>query len=191
MDHASSFSSNDTTQKKRRATASRNRLGGYLFVAPLLLWLAATILYPLFSAIALSMQDIRIIGTAGDFVGLDNYARILGSESFWQAFGRSAIWVVGNAVVQTLAAFTAALILNQRFPGQQFARIWIILSWIVPTVVVVIIWRWAVEQFRRNQLPLDGDRPDCRAGRLFWGADDRCDVCSSDQRMGAGFPSWR
>ncbi|GIV67315.1 MAG: ABC transporter permease [Caldilinea sp.] len=142
MDHASSFSSNDTTQKKRRATASRNRLGGYLFVAPLLLWLAATILYPLFSAIALSMQDIRIIGTAGDFVGLDNYARILGSESFWQAFGRSAIWVVGNAVVQTLAAFTAALILNQRFPGQQFARIWIILSWIVPTVVVVIIWRW-------------------------------------------------
>ena len=45
-------------------------------------------------------------------------------------------------VAQTLLAFAAALILKQRFTGQRFARIWIILSWVVPTVVVVIIWRW-------------------------------------------------
>jgi len=49
---------------------------------------------------------------------------------------------VANAVVQTAAAFATALVLNRRFAGQRFARIWIILSWIVPTVVVVIIWRW-------------------------------------------------
>ncbi|MFO7631908.1 MAG: sugar ABC transporter permease [Caldilinea sp.] len=126
----------------RPSSSTRRILLGYLFVAPLLLWLAATILYPLLSAVALSMQDIKIIGTTGKFVGLDNYTRILGAQSFWQAFGRSVVWVVGNAVVQTLAAFATALILNQRFPGQRFARIWIILSWIVPTVVVVIIWRW-------------------------------------------------
>ena len=75
-------------------------------------------------------------------MGLENYLRLLDSRNFWQAFGRSVVWVLGNALLQTLAAFTAALILNQRFPGQRFARIWIILSWIVPTVVVVILWRW-------------------------------------------------
>ena len=115
---------------------------GYCFVAPLLLWLAATILYPLGSAVVLSLQNVQIIGTSGTFVGLENYLRLLSSHNFWQAFGRSMVWVLGNALLQTLAAFTAALILNQRFPGQRFARIWIILSWIVPTVVVVILWRW-------------------------------------------------
>jgi multiple sugar transport system permease protein len=115
---------------------------GYLFVAPLMIWLAAAILYPLLAAVWLSVQNIKIIGTPGEFVGLDNYSRLLRSDDFWQALGRSVVWVVGNAVVQTLAAFATALLLNQRFPGQRFARIWIILSWIVPTVVVVIIWRW-------------------------------------------------
>ncbi len=50
--------------------------------------------------------------------------------------------VVANAVVQTALALAAALILNQRFRGVRVARTWIILSWIVPTVVVVMIWRW-------------------------------------------------
>ena len=36
----------------------------------------------------------------------------------------------------------AALILEQTFPGVRVARTWIILTWIVPTIVVVIVWRW-------------------------------------------------
>lgn len=129
--------------KRRTSSYSRRRiLTGYLFIVPLLLWLAGTILYPLLSAVWISMQNIRIIGSAGSFVGLDNYVAVLGMDGFWRALGRSGLWVIGNAVIQTVAAFAAALILNQRFPGQQVARIWIILSWIIPTVVVVIIWRW-------------------------------------------------
>lgn len=126
----------------RFSRSTRRTLLGYLFVAPLLLWLAATIVHPLLSAIALSALDIRIVGTEGAFIGLENYTRVLSASSFWQALARSLGWVVGNAALQTLAAFAAALLLNQRFWGQRFARIWIILSWIVPTVVVVIIWRW-------------------------------------------------
>lgn len=124
-------------RRRRRRTAL-----GYLYIAPLFLWLAATILYPLLSAINISLQDIKIIGTEGHYVGLANYVRAFQSDAFWQSLLRSGTWVIANAVVQTLAAFGAALVLNQRFPGQRVARIWIILSWIVPTVVVVIIWRW-------------------------------------------------
>jgi len=115
---------------------------GYAFVMPLMLWLAATILYPLIASISLSTQDIKFIGTTGEYVGLDNYSRVLESPRFVEALQRSAIWVVGNAIVQTILAFATALTLKQRFTGNRVARIWIILSWIVPTVVVVIIWRW-------------------------------------------------
>ncbi len=115
---------------------------GYLFVLPLVIWLAATILYPLGAAVVLSVQDVTIIGTGGEFVGLDNYVDVLESSRFWDATGRSLHWVVGNAIVQTLLAFMTALVLKQRFLGAKITRTWIILSWIVPTVVVVIIWRW-------------------------------------------------
>lgn len=136
-------------ERQARAWAGRARFGvssqtllGYALVAPLILWLAFTILYPLISVVRLSFLDVGIIGTGGDFVGLRNYERILTGNQFWPALGRSLFWVVANAVVQTLAAFATALILRQRFPGRGAARVWVILSWIVPTVVVVIIWRW-------------------------------------------------
>jgi multiple sugar transport system permease protein len=45
-------------------------------------------------------------------------------------------------VVQTVLAFATALALNQAFRGRRFARTWIILSWIIPTIVIAILWRW-------------------------------------------------
>jgi multiple sugar transport system permease protein len=129
-------------RRKTKSKARGESLLGLLLVAPLVLWIAGTFLYPLISSIQLSFYDIGIIGTQGKFIGFQNYHKILTGSFFWSAFMRSVIWVVGNAVLQTIAAFISALILMQAFRWQSAARIWIILSWIVPTVVVVIIWRW-------------------------------------------------
>lgn len=126
----------------RRVYRNTESILGILLVMPLLIWLLGTILYPLLSAIRLSFLDVGIIGTGGRFVGLENYKYALLSPEFWSSLGRSILWVLGNGVIQTVIAFIAALILRQPFRGRSFARIWIILSWIVPTVVVVIIWRW-------------------------------------------------
>ncbi|MDF1598911.1 sugar ABC transporter permease [Mesorhizobium sp. YIM 152430] len=114
----------------------------FALVAPALLFLGATLGWPLVQAIQLSLQDVRVIGSPGSFVGLDNYARILSGPAFWNATGLSIVWVVANAIVQTILALVAAIILNEKFPGVRIARSWIILTWIVPTVVVVVIWRW-------------------------------------------------
>lgn len=129
-------------RSRHRRWLSRDALLGYVMIAPLTLWLGATILYPLVSAIYLSFLNVRVIGTGGEFIGLDNYSFVLSRADFWESLGRSVVWVIANALLQTILAFAAALILNQRFRGRSFARIWVILSWIVPTVVVVIIWRW-------------------------------------------------
>lgn len=120
----------------------KNTTLAFLFVSPALLFLLAVLGWPLVQAVILSFQDVGVIGSEGHFVGLSNYAAVLGGGGFWYAFGRSIVWVLGNAVVQTALALVTALILNQKFPGVQIARTWVILTWIVPTVVVVIIWRW-------------------------------------------------
>lgn len=115
---------------------------GFLLITPACLWLLATLVYPLAISVELSVQDVKIIGSPGAFVGLANFTRVLFDGAFWSAFGRSVIWVVGNAVVQTPVALGTAMILAKHFRGVRMARIWIVLPWVVPTVVVVIIWRW-------------------------------------------------
>ncbi|MFC3723333.1 carbohydrate ABC transporter permease [Neoaquamicrobium sediminum] len=120
----------------------QTRALAFVLVAPALLFLAATLGWPLVQAVQLSLQDVRVIGAPGAFVGLDNYSRVLSNPSFWNAAWLSVVWVVANAVLQTVLALAVALVLNEKFPGVRVARTWVILTWIVPTVVVVVIWRW-------------------------------------------------
>ncbi len=121
---------------------ARNPVLAAFFVAPALIFLAATLAWPLLSAVMLSLQNVRSVGTQGTWVGLENYRYVLTDGAFWSSARLSLVWVVANAVVQTVLALAAALILHQKFPGVRIARTWIILTWIVPTVVVVMIWRW-------------------------------------------------
>ena len=120
----------------------QTRALAFALVAPALLFLAATLGWPLVQAVQLSLQDVRVIGAPGAFVGLDNYERVLANPAFWSAARLSLVWVVANAVLQTVLALAVALVLNEKFPGVRVARAWVILTWIVPTVVVVVIWRW-------------------------------------------------
>lgn len=113
-----------------------------LLLAPALLLLGAVLAWPLVSALVLSLRDVRVVGSEGPFVGLSNYGKVLSDPVFWHAAGLSLLWVLANAVLQTALALAAALILHQKFPGVRIARTWVILTWIVPTVVVVMIWRW-------------------------------------------------
>lgn len=119
-----------------------SRLLAFSFVAPALLVLVLILGWPLVSAVVLSLQDVRSIGTQGQWVGLSNYQTVLTDDGMWRSIGLSLAWVVANGLVQTGLALVAALVLNEQFPGVRIARNWIILTWIVPTVVVVIIWRW-------------------------------------------------
>lgn len=114
----------------------------FLLVVPALALLGAVLAWPLASAVVLSFQNVRFVGSAGSFVGTANFERVLADPAFWRAVRLSLVWVVANAVLQTALALAAALVLNQRWPGVRIARTWIILTWIVPTVVVVMIWRW-------------------------------------------------
>jgi multiple sugar transport system permease protein len=115
---------------------------GYALIAPLLAWLFLTIALPLAYAVYLSMTDTGIVGAGASFIGLDNYARVLGDGAVFAAFGRSVLWALGGALVQTVLALATALVLNQQFRGRGVARTWIVVSFIVPTIVIAILWRW-------------------------------------------------
>lgn len=117
-------------------------LFGIVLIAPLLLWIVVMIVYPLISSVWMSLTDVDFLGINSNFVGISNYIELITDIEFWTAMGKSMIWTIGNALLQLILGFTTALIINQQFKGKSFVRIWIILSWIIPTIVLAIIWRW-------------------------------------------------
>ena len=119
----------------------KNNIEGWLFVSPLVIWISLIILVPIYIAFELSLFNVKIIGTSGKFVGIDNYIKLFGKSKFINASLNSFYWIIGNAICQTFFAFTIALTINYKFPGKKIMANWIILSFIIPTVVVVVIWK--------------------------------------------------
>lgn len=135
-------------RRRPQAAAQRSqqplgeRLLGYGLIAPIVIVMAVVIAFPVVNAVVTSFQDQRVIGSSSQFVGFDTYAKILADKSFWDALGRSAIWLVVNLAVQTVLAFSTAILLQRKGWWSRSARTWIVLPWVIPTVAVAVIWQW-------------------------------------------------
>jgi multiple sugar transport system permease protein len=115
---------------------------GMLLIAPTLLVFSAVIVYPLVSAIYLSLFSIYTPTLQGRWVGLDNFREMLGSSVFWTALRVNVVWTVGTLSLQIVFGVATALLLNQNIWFRSLARSLILFPYFVSTVVAVLIWRW-------------------------------------------------
>jgi len=122
---------------------ARQRLSGYVYLAPVVVVLGGTIVFPILKAMHMSLYNhVLIRPQEYRFIGLGNYARLLRDETFWLTLWNSLVWVFGSVCVQFLGGFAAALLLHQSFRGRGFVRTVTLLPWIVPGVVVALVWEW-------------------------------------------------
>jgi arabinogalactan oligomer/maltooligosaccharide transport system permease protein len=126
----------------------------WAMVAPVVIVLAALVLYPLARGLWLSLTDAnetnigRTIGpnhipSTYRFVGLDNYGRILsGAEgNFYPVLIWTVVWTLVCVVLHYGIGLTLALLLHQRARFRTGYRIMLILPWAVPPFVSVFAWR--------------------------------------------------
>ena len=115
---------------------------GVVLIAPTVLVFCAVILYPLISAIYLSLFSIYTPTLAGEWVGVDNYTELLASGDFWNAALNTLIWTVGTLMLQLVFGVAMALLLNQSIVFQSLARSLVLVPYFLSTVVAVLVWRW-------------------------------------------------
>ncbi len=115
---------------------------GVLLIAPTVLIFCAVIVYPLVSAIYLSLFSIYTPTLQGRFVGLGNYAALAASGEFWRSLANTFIWTVLTLLLQIVLGVAAALMLNQAIFLRSLARSLILFPYFVSTVVAVLVWRW-------------------------------------------------
>ncbi len=118
---------------------------GLLLVAPILIWVMVTLIYPLIEAMALSFKNVGYAGTDGIFVGLKNYFNVMKQIVFLQSLWTTLVWTVLNVIFQIGIAILGAKILNQDFFGKNFIRNWIIVPWVLPSIVLATLGKWVLD----------------------------------------------
>lgn len=113
----------------------------WLLMLPLLIVMVAVIGWPLVDTVALSFTDARLVGTAGNFVGIDNYAKMLASSNFRSTLTTTTLFALISVTAEMVLGVAAALLLNQQFHGRAVLRALMILPWALPTVVNATLWR--------------------------------------------------
>jgi N,N'-diacetylchitobiose transport system permease protein len=126
--------------------APRRSFAPFAMLAPAIVMLAVFIGWPLVQIIVMSFQEYgraQIFGQPASFVGLDNYAAVLGDPEFWQVLARSvglcAVCVVATMVLGILIA----LLLERLGPVMRTAvSVALLLAWAMPALTATIVWGW-------------------------------------------------
>ena len=113
----------------------------WLLMLPLLLVMLAVIGWPLADTVHLSFTNAKLVGTSGDFIGFDNYLKLLSSMTFQRTLSTTTTFAVLSVSAEMIIGVLAALLLNQEFKGRTLLRALLILPWALPTVVNATLWR--------------------------------------------------
>lgn len=130
--------------------ASRTR-SAWLFLAPMIVVLAAVAGWPLLRTIWLGFTDANTLKLdQARWIGLDNYLThqdgkwygVLADPIWWRSV-KNTLWFTGISVaIETVLGFGIALVLHRAFPGRGLVRAAILVPWAIPTVVSARIWGW-------------------------------------------------
>nr|WSX48698.1 sugar ABC transporter permease [Streptomyces sp. NBC_00974] len=90
----------------------RRRVAPYLFVLPALLLFSAFKIYPIGRSFVISLH--KTVGGTEQFVGADNYTRLMGDPLFWTALKNTAVILVVQVPVMLALATGLAVALNSR-----------------------------------------------------------------------------
>jgi multiple sugar transport system permease protein len=129
-------------QKRRRPLLDNERWLGLLLIGPAVLYIFLLVGVPFFMALYYSVSNTTIGGGTMGFVGLRNFAAVIGTPSFQTALKNTIIFgLISQAMILVLSN-ALALALQTEFPGKRLIRFLILLPWIAPISIGTIAWLW-------------------------------------------------
>lgn len=129
------------TPEAARRRRRRNLLP-YMLALPLLIYEGIFIFIPILQQIASSFtSDVIGVGNV-EFVGLENYERLLRDAQFWGSLRTTMIYMVCVVILAVGAGLVSALIMNQAFRLRGLVRGIITLPWSFPDVPTVLVFIW-------------------------------------------------
>jgi len=114
-----------------------------LLIVPTIATIALLIFYPMVYNLVISFTDKSIFPRPVRFVGLQNYLKLLGDAKYLNALKNDLVYTFSSVVLTLVIGMGVALLLNrERLKLRRLFRTLIVFPWVIPIVVVVMIWRW-------------------------------------------------
>ncbi|MFF0160652.1 carbohydrate ABC transporter permease [Streptomyces sp. NPDC005263] len=129
----------------RRRQRRRGRLTALAFVAPLVAYLAAFYLYPLYRNLDLSLRDYTVRSfVSGDapFSGLDNFRTVLDDPTFGPAMRHTMVFTFVSIAFQYVIGLALAVFFNRHFRLSTVLRALFLIPWLLPLIVSASTWSW-------------------------------------------------
>ncbi|HET9436121.1 MAG TPA: sugar ABC transporter permease [Candidatus Limnocylindrales bacterium] len=120
-------------------TTSRS-LTPYLFLVPALLLIGVFVLYPIVSVVYYSFTDYDI-STPPVWIGLENYQKLIGDDTFWLALSHSIVYLLVTPILIVLS-IGLAIIVNRRLRGIHVFRALYYIPAVSGSIAIGISWRW-------------------------------------------------
>jgi multiple sugar transport system permease protein len=89
-----------------------------------------------------------MVGYPAHFVGLRNYATLWESPRFRIVAWNSVVYTVGSIGAKVVIGLAMAAALQKAARGNQLLRGFLLLPWVIPTVVIALTWRWLLDLYR-------------------------------------------
>jgi multiple sugar transport system permease protein len=145
MSLLSTAASESRVSQRRRGPITRlledERWLGLALLAPTIILLGLFVAYPFVKGIELSVTNTTV-GVPGHFVGLQNFVALWHDDIFRMAVWNTCLYTIVATTVKLVLGLWLALLLNRNFRGKAFMRAFILLPFIIPTVLSTYAWKW-------------------------------------------------
>ena len=129
---------------RRLSLRNSERLLGVGLLLPTVALIAAVVLYPMISTMWLAFFDESLLrpNDPTEFVGLDNFRRLVTDGDFWKVVLNSIVLTAGAVAGEVIIGMIIALAVNASYRGRGLFRTLNILPWVIPSFVTAFVWIW-------------------------------------------------
>jgi multiple sugar transport system substrate-binding protein len=111
---------------------------------PAIALVTLVLLYPMLDLIRLSLTDSSVAGSRYAYT-LGSYRDLVGDASFYGMVGVTAIFVASSVMFQLAIGFGLAWLIDaarrRGAPGTLVARVSVVSAWVIPGVLVGVLWK--------------------------------------------------
>lgn len=113
----------------------------FFLLLPTAVLLGLFIAYPFVEGVLLAVSDAKV-GVPGKFVGLQNFTMLLNDSIFRIAVRNTILYTAVATFFKLALGLWLALLLNRNFRGKAMTRAFVLLPFIIPTVLSTFAWKW-------------------------------------------------
>lgn len=118
---------------------------GMLFVLPCIVVIVLMMIVPIIQTIEYAFSEVTLPSFETEFIGTDNFEKVLGLKEFPVIVRNTLIWIIGSVVLRVALGFAAALVMDGQKRTTKFMRILALIPWTMPSIVSANAWRWMLQ----------------------------------------------